>query len=549
MTFTFKLKRLDGTPADPSIESSTMPVMGTEGEPTAADASEEEEEEEEEEAPTAESELGVTITQFHRTLQGIRELRAAAAPHIASSEDVRLPHRVFAEMTPQDKSALGLMILQAPEQDETAASDTPSEAGDRPDHNGDERSETKADHPNESSDDDELGGQFRIEASGTPTMRFEISEDFADAHGRVVANEISTQELLRNLAEKGADVSRVLEFFRSLAYARPLDPDKEQLLNSSMLITAVATFETLIARVLTVQFNVFPGLIEREEKQFSLKDLQDFGTIDDARDDAIERRVDALMRAGFEQWEDWLDKRAKIEFRTLCADYDAVHEVLQRRNVVVHAAGKVSRQYLNATARTDVSLGDVLLVDAEYLESALDELDVLGVALATRARTSWLKDESQDALTLLHNTAYDLLVAERYAACRALCRVGLAIGAQGWLREAMRVNSWIAQKRSEGPESIREDVSDWDTSALASEFVFAKTVLLDELDDAFEMLPRMLETEAISEVGLVNWPLFRELRADPRYEKFAPTTPADGHDGGAGSLETGDGSGTDDTSS
>jgi hypothetical protein len=40
------------------------------------------------------------------------------------------------------------------------------------------------------------------------------------------------------------------------------DPDKRLLLNSSMLVTAVAVFETLLGHLLTLQLRTFPGLLD-----------------------------------------------------------------------------------------------------------------------------------------------------------------------------------------------------------------------------------------------------------------------------------------------
>jgi hypothetical protein len=56
-------------------------------------------------------------------------------------------------------------------------------------------------------------------------------------------------------------------------------------------------------------------------------------------------------------------------------------------------------------------------------------------------------------------------------------------------------------------------------------------VLPDKLDTAFQILPNMLASEAITPENLRDWPLFRDLRGDPRYEEFASTEGENGGDG------------------
>src|SRR5205823_3234934 len=109
----------------------------------------------------------------------------------------------------------------------------------------------------------------------------------------------------------------------------------------SMLITAVASFETLLSRILSRQFELFPRLLARSEQQFSLEDLQAFATIDDARDAAVERRVDAIMRDSFDDWDRWFEKNAGVTLSSLCCDAAEIRELFQRRHLVVHSDGRV----------------------------------------------------------------------------------------------------------------------------------------------------------------------------------------------------------------
>jgi hypothetical protein len=185
----------------------------------------------------------------------------------------------------------------------------------------------------------------------------------------------------------------------------------------------------------------------------------------------------------------------------------------------VHTGGVVSSQYLEKVRVEDgPALGAHLIVDGEYLERALDELDVAGIALGTVAAISWDPDDAERAVEELQALVYRLLQAGRYAAVKALARSGCSTGAADAETELiLRVNGWIADSELYGPEAIRHEVSAWDVSALEPRFRLASVVLLRELDAAFEMIPRLIEIGQISEADLQHWPLLRPVRDDQRF--------------------------------
>jgi hypothetical protein len=134
----------------------------------------------------------------------------------------------------------------------------------------------------------------------------------------------------------------------------------------------------------------------------------------------------------------------------------------------------------------------------------------------------------------LNVIAYDLLVAERWRAAQRLSEVGVAVGSgDAWLDLAMQVNTWIARKQTEGAEAIRAEVEAWDVSALKPEFTLARAALLEERDEAFRLIPKLLANGSLLIESLSTWPLFRELRADPRFEDLVKRPPVQGLEAGA----------------
>src|SRR5205823_2550435 len=103
--------------------------------------------------------------------------------------------------------------------------------------------------------------------------------------------------------------------------------------------------------------------------------------------------------------------------------------------------------YLQRLALSAPSPGTVLGVSESYLSRALDEFDVLGVALAATLAAKWDPDSHGASIATLNQVAYALLTAGRYRAAAAVSRIGGALGVgDTWLERALQVNEWIARK-------------------------------------------------------------------------------------------------------
>ena len=492
--------------------------------------------------------LAAACAQFHRTISGIRDLLSLVEPHLNHPLNLEA---FLDDLDPDQRAALALLFVDlirergggtatladanghvltydlerqgdldlTEEGDEspsdTSASNSESEGGSYPievEGEKDATTEPPVPSPTELLETQHPGFKLtEIPASAIPTIE------------RAARGAMPHEEVLERVRLEFADDPISITRFFQLMQGKTVSSAQIELLNRAMLITAVAAFEVLVARSMMRQLRLFPDLLARSEMQFSLTDLQALGSIDDARDMAIERRVDTLMRESFETWRDWYQKTAKIDLSDLCIDDDSVCETLQRRHILVHNDGRVSRRYVTNTGRGDIRVGDALPVTSEYLEKALDQLDVLGVALVTTLRCKWIRDEAEAAILVLHRIAFGLLCSERYDACIKLNEVGVNIGSGSeYVKTTLRVNSWIAKKQSAGCDEIREEVENWDVSALGPEFMLAKLVLLNNHEKAFEIIPSLLDRQdcPISDKALAEWPLFIELRQDDQYREL-----------------------------
>jgi hypothetical protein len=321
----------------------------------------------------------------------------------------------------------------------------------------------------------------------------------------------------RRLAEIYGDDPEVLQKVDEAFRTAAVRPRRDQLLHGSLLVMAFGALETTIAGIGAQHFLLHPAAMPGEEKEFSLADLAAFERIQDARELAITRRVDGLVRGGLESWNAWLGQLLKVDLREVASEYETLVEVIQRRHVVVHNAGLVSRQYLANVEGVSAEPGDKLVVDRPYLEIAIREIAIFGARLLLLAWSKWLPGESDLAAQKANDLVFQELVAGRFEIAHCIAKTARGIAEEDQIRWFLQVNGWLAVRGADGVDAIKDEVEAWDVSALSPLYVAAKAALLDDFDTLFEHLPPLVEHGEIGKKHLEEWPLFNYSRTDPRW--------------------------------
>ncbi len=297
-------------------------------------------------------------------------------------------------------------------------------------------------------------------------------------------------------------------------------PPRSPIFLTSVLVSAVSSFEVLIGGIVDGFFRLHPAALESadREKEFSLEDLKELGSVEDAVSLAISRRVEDFMWGGFDDWNRWFARNLKIEFNTICMDFDRLVEVIERRHIVIHHGGRVSRRYLSrVTADPKPTLGSDLRLDEAYVRDVLDHLVVFGTMLVVVAWAKLVKEEAQSAGRSLASVVYDQMFAGHWNVVEALCKARTIIDMDEESRWVFQCNEWLARKRTGRLTDIQAEIEKWDASALALRFRIVRLSLLDRVDEALKLVPQALASDELSRDSLFEWPILEELRASKKF--------------------------------
>lgn len=306
--------------------------------------------------------------------------------------------------------------------------------------------------------------------------------------------------------------------------------------NRSLVSYAVNVFEAGLSDLVAAFYTRHPKALHGlKDRAIALAEVLSFETMADLTEAIVDQQVRTFMAGSLEDWSQWMDRYLKEEWRSLAFDWSQTVEVFQRRHVIVHNDGKVSRLYLkNVNFEKDPpTIGTVLPVPNSYVLSALDRLYALG-ALSLLLALLKDKDETETAGRLAVQGSYLLLKIGRTG---LVAHLAGALKGRGLTREheaMIQVNGWIARKAI-GDPTIPQELEAWDISGLELKFQIAKPVLLEKYDEAVPLLRSALRGGGVEWESAKVWPLFQWFRNEAAYLELAEEFKGPKNQGATGS--------------
>ena len=338
------------------------------------------------------------------------------------------------------------------------------------------------------------------------------------------------KRLMRDLVEAMSEQLVVSEDGKTATYGHMSKDIKEQfikieaekrkpdLLYSGSLMLLVTYFENLVSKVIKEDLKLHPQRMSLENKQVPYSMLEKANDISDIKNMLIDEEVSALMYQSLKDWIEYLSNKVKLKQNYIRSIQEKLKEIIVRRNIIVHNEGIVNSIYLTIVdpmERKNIKQGDTLEVDEEYLNRAIDIIELSGMALAIEA---WIKEcgSNEDEMQKIANFIYDeYLIFERWEEAKTLYEICLECKK---LKDAdkllCQINRWQCFKWQERFDEVVDEVKEFDISATGPEFTLGILALLDKYDEFFSYFDSQ---NVIKETHLQEWPLFKNIRETQMY--------------------------------
>jgi hypothetical protein len=206
-----------------------------------------------------------------------------------------------------------------------------------------------------------------------------------------IASELQTGgsqiDVSETITINSPEVAAVIDAMMERGLRSVLGPDKAQMIAQALVSSAVSGFEILVGSVARAAFQKNKTALEKTDREFTLEELLKYDSIDEARNELLNRRVEALMMGSVDDWSNWCKRTLGFEFPSLTPDWLQVREIFARRNVITHNAARINSRFLKIVNSSgleipeDAKIGDTLITSREYVDGTIEILMALGLCL------------------------------------------------------------------------------------------------------------------------------------------------------------------------
>jgi hypothetical protein len=141
---------------------------------------------------------------------------------------------------------------------------------------------------------------------------------------------------------------------------------RAQALLEITLTRVVDGFTTYLSELIRAALRARPELL-RSQEQVRLDYALRFSSFDEFREDLVDRKVLDLSYMGFHDLDAWCQSRLGVALVSPSQESDQLTELIETRNAISHARGRVGAKYLRLISDSPFKLGEVRELSVEYL--------------------------------------------------------------------------------------------------------------------------------------------------------------------------------------
>lgn len=297
--------------------------------------------------------------------------------------------------------------------------------------------------------------------------------------------------------------------------------ERELVLKSSV-ISLCTNLETLASWMMTEFFLLIDNGSALDKKNLSFKELNEIGSIEDARKYLIDDELDDIFRKSFKDWFGIIDSKFNItkEFKEESWNIEEINELYQRRNLFVHTDGVVNDFYLKKCDKRligDLQKGAQISASPEYI---LDKVKIIE-RLAWFMYYKFCQARYHKDINELFYNVNNKMLPHMLRNCDAITEIWKSIFNNKKVDEeaviVAKINFFLYYRINGRLEEVVTDLKGFNTSHYANHYVMAKSIILGE--DCFEEVKQYIGSIDDNEFfSCLDWPLFSLIKNKPEYK-------------------------------
>ncbi|WP_155006279.1 hypothetical protein [Sphingomonas hengshuiensis] len=294
------------------------------------------------------------------------------------------------------------------------------------------------------------------------------------------------------------------------------------ILPSSVLLSLVATFDSMIGDGIKELLKARPDKITSSDKTVTYRELFNIGSLDDAKDKFINDEVDKLLRGSHDDQILYVEKLTDTKIRDHYPRWANFIEVFERRNIIAHANGNYSQLYIDRCRSAGypcdkVVVGDKASLRSKYLHKSIDTLTEFGILIWFVA---WRKLDTKSeatAFSRLNMIAFGAIKGFRYELAIWLLDFALhrqPRNADEITTRMMVINLANAYKKTKKIDKCKEVLNAMDWTATSDLFALALASLNDDAEEAAKLVLNLARSDKLRAEDFRDWPIFDWIRSE-----------------------------------
>jgi hypothetical protein len=292
-----------------------------------------------------------------------------------------------------------------------------------------------------------------------------------------------------------------------------------KIIPESLFVSLISQYDSFLNQLLRILFNIRPEYINNSDRELTFAELNDFKSIEEAREYIIEKEVESVLRKSHNDHFNYLETKIGMPLKKDLLIWKTFIEITERRNLFVHCDGIVSSQYIkvckeNKCLPKDTELNQRLNIGPEYFTEAYECLYEITTKLTHTLWRKLIKEDIKQADEKLNEICYELLTDGQYKLADILLDFSCkqAKHFNDATKNLFIVNKSLSQYLQGNKENAIEIIESKDWSASSDNYKMGHLILTEKFDEVYSLMKKIGNDGDVHKENYKTWPLFYKLR-------------------------------------
>lgn len=337
----------------------------------------------------------------------------------------------------------------------------------------------------------------------------EIKEEIERVKNNDKENNTLTKEEVETFLNK---------FAKKLIKIPRISPKNYEILSRSSFLMLNNYFEYLIADLLSYYYNKFKNSLNEKEFKFTLKELNEYDSIEEATKDLIVKEVESLIiDKSFNDLLEHFENKLSISLEKDLIKWSEIIESRERRHLIVHNSSIVNKKYISRTKNPfNYKIGDVVNISKDYFLKSWSQFKLAGQLLIFNCWGNWDKDNIDIAIYQIMMQTFDDLNTKNYDLVCKTCKYSEQIDPKNEDQEdyllRIKFNNAISLKKQNQDSEVKKVLKNIKVGTATPIFKIAHNILNDKHDDLEELFRQAIVVDKLSIDSYLEWPIFDFVR-------------------------------------